>query len=113
VSGAERATGGAAAVAPWTAIAIHRDDNVAVALADLAAGAQATVRREGEIVPVDVAEPIPCGHKLALAAIASGAVVRKYGESIGVATAAIAPGAHVHVHNLTSLRARSAAGDPR
>jgi len=111
VSETAGATGGAAA--PWTAIAIHRDDNVAVALTDLAAGAQATVRREGGIVSVDVAEPIPCGHKLALAAIAPGAVVRKYGESIGVATAAIAPGAHVHVHNLASLRARSAAGDPR
>jgi len=108
VSGTERATGGAAAAA-WTAIAIHRDDNVAVALSDLAAGTQATVRRGGEVVPVDVAEPIPGGHKLALAAIAPGAVVRKYGEAIGVATAAIARGAHVHVHNLASLRARSAA----
>jgi altronate dehydratase len=101
------ATGDAPDAAPWTAIAIHRDDNVAVALADLAAGVQAAVRRDGEIVPVAVVEPIPCGHKLALAAIAPGAVLRKYGEPIGVATAPIARGAHVHVHNLASLRVRS------
>ncbi len=30
--------------------------------------------------------------------------MRKYGEVIGIATAAIEPGAHVHVHNLVSAR---------
>jgi hypothetical protein len=33
--------------------------------------------------------------------------VRKYGEAIGAAREPIAAGAHVHVHNLVSLRARS------
>ena len=47
------------------------------------------------------------GHKIALHAITSGAPVRKYGQYIGAATADIAPGEHVHVHNLASRRARS------
>jgi altronate hydrolase len=43
---------------------------------------------------------IPAGHKVALTAIASGESVRRYGQIIGVASQAIAPGRHVHVHNL-------------
>jgi hypothetical protein len=34
--------------------------------------------------------------------------VRKYGQTIGAASADIAAGSHVHVHNLVSLRARPA-----
>jgi altronate hydrolase len=43
---------------------------------------------------------IPAGHKVALAAIASGESVRRYGQVIGIASRAIAPGQHVHAHNL-------------
>jgi len=39
------------------------------------------------------------GHKLAVAPIAAGEPVRKYGQVIGLATEAIAPGDHVHTHN--------------
>jgi altronate dehydratase len=92
----------------WDAIAIHPDDDVAVALRDLAAGAPVRVRRGGAIASVTAAAVIPLGHKLALHAIAAGAVVRKYGEAIGAASAAIAAGEHVHVHNLVSRRARRA-----
>jgi altronate hydrolase len=71
-------------------------DHVAVALRPLARGEAI----EGLIV----AEEIPAGHKLALAAIEAGAAVRKYGWPIGRATRPIAAGAHVHGHNLeTSL----------
>ena len=49
---------------------------------------------------------IPFGHKIAVAAMAAGAPVIKYGEVIGVATAEIRPGQHVHVHNVRSDRAR-------
>ncbi|MEM9147231.1 MAG: altronate dehydratase family protein [Pseudomonadota bacterium] len=45
-------------------------------------------------------ERIPRGHKLALAPIAAGAPVRKYGQLIGYASQAIPLGAHVHDHNL-------------
>ena len=43
---------------------------------------------------------IPYGHKVATRAIAAGAAVVKYGVTIGRATASIAPGEHVHVHNV-------------
>ena len=49
---------------------------------------------------------IPFGHKIAVASMAAGAPVIKYGEVIGVATAEIRPGQHVHVHNVRSDRAR-------
>lgn len=40
------------------------------------------------------------GHKCAARAIACGEEIVKYGQSIGVATADIAAGAHVHSHNM-------------
>lgn len=43
---------------------------------------------------------IPRGHKIAVRAIAAGAVLRKFGQVIGVATQDIAAGDHVHLHNL-------------
>ncbi|WP_435170304.1 UxaA family hydrolase [Falsirhodobacter sp. 1013] len=46
------------------------------------------------------AEAIPAGHKVAIRPIAGGEAVLKYGQVIGVATQAIAAGAHVHVQNL-------------
>jgi altronate dehydratase len=91
----------------WAALAIHTDDDVAVALRDLAAGESVRVRQANSVVSVCVLDAIPMGHKMALRAIASGAPVRKYGQPIGTATADIAAGAHVHVHNVASRRARS------
>ena len=93
--------------AGWSAIVVHPDDDVAVALRDLAAGATIGVRRAGATLPVSVLEAIPLGHKLALHALAVGAPIRKYGECIGEATRAIATGEHVHVHNLVSRRGRT------
>lgn len=90
----------------WDAIAIHPSDDVAVALRDLAGGETIRVRQEGGERSALVCEAIPLGHKFALHALPAGAEIRKYGECIGVATADIAPGAHVHVHNLASRRAR-------
>jgi galactarate dehydratase len=43
------------------------------------------------------------GHKMAIRAIATGQEVRKYGQIIGLATQDIAPGDHVHLHNLAML----------
>jgi len=72
---------------------IHPDDNVAVAPQAIAAGT-----REGDLVFAD----IPAGHKAARRPIAAGEAVIKYGFPIGLATADIAPGEHVHVHNVRS-----------
>ena len=90
----------------WDAIVIHADDDVAVALRDLAAGSCARLRVGATTRELVVREAIPLGHKVALHGIAAGAVVRKYGEPIGAATTAIDVGSHVHVHNLASRRAR-------
>ncbi len=74
------------------------EDNVGVAIRPIEAG---DVFHLGER-QVEVAQPIPFGHKVALEPIAKGAKVIKYGAPIGSATCDIAPGEHVHVHNLAS-----------
>lgn len=95
----------ATSMTPVTAIRIHPADTVATAIADLAAGELLAI--DGiEVRPV---EAVARGHKVAIAPIARGAAVIKYGFPIGVATADIAAGAHVHSHNLTT--ALSGAGD--
>ncbi|MBV9879895.1 MAG: altronate dehydratase, partial [Gemmatirosa sp.] len=78
------------------AVRVHPADDVAVATRPLAAGTDVDV----DGVRVTLAEDVPAGHKLALRAIAEGEAVHKYGMPIGAATAAIAPGAWVHSHNL-------------
>src|SRR5260370_42556573 len=75
-------------------IRLHPNDNVVVATARLAKGA--TLPGES----ITILDDAPFGHKIATAPIAAGAAVRKYGQVIGVATQAIAPGRHVHTHNL-------------
>ena len=52
------------------------------------------------IHPKDNVEVRADGHKYALRAIAAGENVVKYGMPIGHATCDIAPGEHVHVHNV-------------
>jgi hypothetical protein len=83
-------------------LVISARDNVATALVSLTPG----TRLELDGVTVTVGEPIPSGHKVAIAPIASGDAVVKYGNPIGVASANIAAGAHVHVHNVASNRGR-------
>ena len=81
------------AVAP---ILLNPTDDVAVVGVDTGAGTRLTIAG----ITVTTASDIPSGHKVALRAIAADAPVRKYGEIIGYATMAIAPGDHVHVDNL-------------
>ncbi len=88
----------------WSAVVIHPADTVAVALAALAPG-PTRVRRGDDVFVATVIEPIPMGHKFALADIVAGAPIVKYGEVIGGATESIPTGSHVHVHNLRSRRA--------
>ena len=47
-----------------------------------------------------VAGLVPPGHKVATRAIKAGAPVRRYNQIIGFAAKDIAPGEHVHLHNL-------------
>jgi hypothetical protein len=53
-------------------------------------------------VAVAFAQSLGLGHKIARLAIAPGDPVIKYGAPIGRATQPIAPGDHVHLHNLKS-----------
>ena len=80
------------------ALRSHAGDSVAVALRDIAAGEQVSVGHRSYRLP----GPIPSGHKFALDAIPRGAAVTRYGERIGIATADIEAGSHVHSHNLAT-----------
>ena len=80
-----------------TALRLHAQDNVAVAMRDLAAGDAAAIE-PGHAVAVR--QRIPAGHKVSLRSIAAGEAVRRYGEIIGFAARDIASGEHVHTHNV-------------
>ncbi|HEY8392904.1 MAG TPA: UxaA family hydrolase [Capillibacterium sp.] len=90
------------------ALKVHDQDNVATVFAnEVKAGMVINVRdKKGRIFPVELRNDLPYGHKLAIEPIKKGTPVRKYGEEIGVATQDIAPGEHVHVHNMDSQRGR-------
>jgi len=83
-------------------VVLHPRDNVGTAVADLAAGD--VIELPGHALRV--AETVPFGHKVALAAITRGAPILKYGESIGVATCDVPLGGCVHTHNVESQRGR-------
>lgn len=83
----------------------HADDDVAVAVEDLLPGdAEGYCLGSNESRRMTVRSAVPLGHKFALRDIATGTEVRKYGVVIGLATADIAVGDYVHVHNLRSAR---------
>lgn len=88
------------------ALAIKSEDNVATAIRDIAAGEVAHVGVDDGAVTIAVSQAIGAGHKLALRKIAKGEDILKYGTVIGRATQDIAPGDHVHVHNVESTRGR-------
>ncbi len=99
------------------ACVLHTRDNVATALEALSPGDDVTVTGATGSRRVAVRDHIPFGHKFAIADLAHGDAVCKYGETIGCATAPIPTGAHVHVHNVASRRGRGdltdAATEPR
>lgn len=87
---------------PRDALLLTPSDDVATALRPLGKGQQVHV--EGLTQTLLIRQNIPLCHKVACRNIATGESVRKYGEVIGVATATIQAGTHVHVHNLKSRR---------
>ncbi|PHP66026.1 galactonate dehydratase [Zhengella mangrovi] len=76
-----------------SAVSVRLDasDNVVTAIRALEAGTPV----EGVVTTT----MIPRGHKIATVAIPQGAVIRKYAQVIGYASADIAPGEHVHTQN--------------
>ncbi len=73
-------------------IRLNPTDNLVVAVDDIEKGMQA----EG----VTARARIPPGHKMAVAPIAVGEPIRKFGQIIGFATKPIAPGDWIHEHNV-------------
>jgi altronate hydrolase len=78
------------------AILLDASDNVAIARAPLSPGQ--LLRIAGR--EFAVAEPVPAGHKVAIAPIGRGDYVRRYGQWIGRAREPIKAGQHVHTHNV-------------
>lgn len=87
-------------------VVMHEGDDVATALRDLKPGERVDFRVGARAGTLEVRQPIPFGHKVALRDLQSGETVRKYGAVIGRATGPIAVGEHVHVHNLEGVRGR-------
>ncbi|MEI9806282.1 MAG: UxaA family hydrolase [Pseudolabrys sp.] len=73
-------------------IRLSPDDNVIVAVDQITSGVSAA--------GVTARERVPRGHKMAVTAIGEGQPLRKYGQTIGFASKAIAAGDWVHEHNV-------------
>ncbi|MCI9887545.1 altronate dehydratase [Micrococcales bacterium 31B] len=79
------------------ALELNPHDHVAVATSDLAPGELLQVSSGRRVTLRGL---VARGHKVALVDIEPGGTVTKYGQVIGVASARIAAGEHVHTHNL-------------
>lgn len=77
---------------PRIALTVHPDDNVATLL-------DARIDERSTQQGLALQAGVPFGHKVALRPIPKGEAVVKYGVPIGIATAPIGAGDHVHVHN--------------
>lgn len=77
-------------------VLLSNQDSVAVCFRDFQAGETLTIAGQ----QIQVRDAIPAGHKLAIRSIAKDSPVCKFGWPIGLADQSIAPGEHVHTHNL-------------
>ncbi len=98
------------------AILLSPNDNVAAAIAavDAAVPVMVTLNSSDEIIlNVSSRQKVPFGHKIAIKDLAKGSPIIRYGYPIGIATADIKLGDHVHSHNMRSaLSPVSAAKTP-
>ena len=82
-------------------------DTVAVVVVE---GVKAGTEMQGWIMDADkminvvARQDIPIGHKVALADMATGNTVWKYGIDMGKVVAPIKAGEHAHVHNIKTKR---------
>ncbi len=84
---------------------IAEEDNVAVAVEPIAAGAV--------VNEIRIECALQAGHKVALRPIRAGEPIVKYGFPIGVASRDIVAGDHVHVHNVDSILRQDFVPDER
>jgi len=83
------------------------EDSVGVVVVeDVEAGKELSgwVMATDETITIQALDTVPLGHKVALRDIGDGDTIIKYGHDIGKAVAAIAKGAHAHVHNVKTKR---------
>ena len=73
-------------------VRLHASDNLAVAIDAIRAG--------DTVQGVVATDRVPRGHKMAIAAIAKGQPVMKFGQVIGFAAGDIPPGTWLHEHNV-------------
>ena len=59
---------------------------------------------EDRMTVLQALQDIPIGHKVALADMATGDTVIKYGIDMGKVVAPISAGQHAHVHNIKTKR---------
>ncbi len=78
------------------AVRLHPEDDVAIAREPLL---PRTTLVDGER-EIAVAQMVPPGHKIAIRPIGEDQPIRRYGQVIGFASVDIAPGQHVHTHNV-------------
>ena len=78
-------------------------DNVVTCMTEIAAGETVCYRRGEETCTLTASQIIPYCHKVAVADIAKGAQVIKYGESLGEVSEDIRAGVWVADHNLFSV----------
>ncbi len=88
------------------ALIMHPSDNVATAVEEIQSGEEVAIPTGRETITLRAIETIPFGFKIALQEIPQGEIIRKYGEAIGTASAPIARGALIHIHNLAGTRGR-------
>jgi altronate hydrolase len=77
---------------------VHPDDNVAVALEELAKGKNLVINGYNIVLT----EKISIGHKFSLKSLKKNEHIIKYGYSIGICSDNIAAGQWVHSHNLAT-----------
>ena len=88
-------------------ILLHEaEDDVGVTAMDLKAGEVIqAVTLDGEpVTEITLIDDVPLSHKVAMRDMETQKHVVEYGCPIGYASTAISKGAHVHTHNLKSLR---------
>ena len=83
------------------AIQIDKGDNVAVVAQPVDTGETVLIVEKAQTIKA--LESIRTGHKIAIAPIANGELIIKYGIPIGRATQDIAVGNWVHVHNVEDI----------
>ena len=92
--------------APQLLVHDHKDNVGVVVVEGLTAGTDmlCVVTEDNSDFHLTANQDVPIGHKIALADLAVGDTVIKYGQDIGRVVAAIAKGDHVHTHNLKTKR---------